>query len=103
MPTRRSFLQSTAAMAAAMAGASAIEAQARSRASGGILTEPASARPVAPVQVPRMKFFDTEISRMVLGVNPFCGYAHYNNNFSGAMKDWYTPERVCAVMHDAAR
>jgi hypothetical protein len=50
-----------------------------------------------------MKFFDTEISRMVLGVNPFCGYAHYNNNFSGAMKDWYTPERVCAVMHDAAR
>ena len=103
MPTRRSFLQSTAAMAAAMAGASAIEAQARSRASGGILTERASARPTAPVQVPRMKFFDTDISRMVLGVNPFCGYAHYNNNFSGAMKDWYTPERVCDVMHDAAR
>src|SRR5437763_11243793 len=103
MPTRRSFLQSTAAMAAAMAGASAIEAQARSRASGGILTEPASARPTAPVQVPRMKFFDTEISRMVLGVNPFCGYAHYNNNFSGAMKDWYTPERVCAVMRDCTR
>ena len=47
-----------------------------------------------------MKFFDTEVSRMVLGVNPFCGYAHYNNNFSGAMKDWYTPERVCAVMHE---
>src|SRR5436309_14045179 len=103
MPTRRSFLQLTAAMAAAMAGASAIEAQARSRASGGIRTEPASARPAAPVQVPRMKFFDTEISRMVLGVNPFCGYAHYNNNFSGAMKDGYTPERVCAVMHDAGR
>src|SRR5438270_11139006 len=103
MPTRRSFLQSTAAMAAAMAGASAIEAQARSRASGGILTEPASARPTAPVQVPRMKVFDTDISRMVLGVNPFCGYAHYNNNFPGAMTDWYTPQRVCAVMHDAAR
>jgi len=102
MPTRRSFLQS-AAVAAALSGASGLEAQALSRASGGILTEPASARPAAPVQVPKMKFSDTEISRMVLGVNPFCGYAHYNNNFSGAMKDWYTPERVCAVMHDAAR
>ncbi|MGZ7103608.1 MAG: hypothetical protein ACXVJ1_16340 [Candidatus Angelobacter sp.] len=103
MPTRRSFLQSTAAMAAALSGASALEAQALSRASVGILTEPASARPTAPVQVPRMKFFDTEISRMVLGVNPFCGYAHYNDNFSSAMKDWYTPERVCAVMHESAR
>jgi hypothetical protein len=103
MPTRRSFLQSTAAIAAALSGASALEAQGLSGVRGGILTEPASARPAAPVQVPKMKFSDTEISRMVLGVNPFCGYAHYNNNFSGAMKDWYTPERVCAVMHDAAR
>jgi len=103
VPTRRSFLQSTAAMAAALSGASALEAQALSRASSGILTEPVSSRPAAPVQVPRMKFFDAEISRMVLGVNPFCGYAHYNNNFSGAMKDWYTPERVCAVMHESAR
>jgi len=68
-------------MAAALSGASALEAQALSRASSGILTEPVSSRPAAPVQVPRMKFFDAEISRMVLGVNPFCGYAHYNNNF----------------------
>ncbi|HET6845939.1 MAG TPA: twin-arginine translocation signal domain-containing protein, partial [Anaerolineales bacterium] len=70
MPTRRSFLQSTAAMAAALSGASTLESQALSRASGGILTEPATSRPTAPVQVPRMKFLDTEISRMVLGVNP---------------------------------
>src|SRR5947209_17026861 len=66
-------------------------------------TETGSPKPAAAVQVPKMKFFDTEISRMVLGVNPFCGYAHYNNNFSGAMKDWYTPERVCAVMRDCTR
>lgn len=50
-----------------------------------------------------MKFFHADVSRMVLGVNPFCGYAHYNNNYSGAMKEWYTPDRVCAVMHQAVR
>ena len=52
MPTRRSFLQSTAAMAAALSGASTLESQALSRASGGILTDPRlQANP--PVQVPR--------------------------------------------------
>ena len=50
-------------------------------------------------QVPRMKFFNAEISRIVLGVNPFYGYAHFNNNFGASMKEWYTPERVCEVMH----
>jgi hypothetical protein len=60
-------------------------------------------KPVADVQVPKMKFFNAEISRMVLGVNPFCGYSHYNNHYSGVMKEWYTSDRVCAVMHQATR
>jgi hypothetical protein len=50
-----------------------------------------------------MKFFGVDISRLVLGVNPFCGFAHYNNNFAGAMKEWYTQDRVCAVMHQSTR
>lgn len=50
-----------------------------------------------------MKFFHAEISRMVLGVNPFYGYAHYNNNFSNSMREWYTADRVCAVMHQCTR
>ena len=32
---------------------------------------------------------------MVLGVNQFYGFAHYNNNFSKCMREWYTPDRVC--------
>jgi hypothetical protein len=103
MPTRRSFLQSTAAIAAALSGTSALEGHAVSVANDLSLTDHSSPKPSAPVQVPKMKFFETEISRMVLGVNPFCGYAHYNNNFSGAMKEWYSPERVCSVMHEATR
>jgi len=46
-----------------------------------------------------MKFFGAEIGRLVLGVNPFDGYAHFNSNFGRAMQDWYTQERVCDVMH----
>jgi len=101
--TRRGFLQSGAVAAAALSGAgSALSAKALSTMDAHTTTE-APPKPSADVQVPKMKFFNVEISRMVLGVNPFCGYSHYNNNYSGAMKEWYTPDRVCSVMHQAAR
>lgn len=91
--TRRGFIQSGAMLAGLSAGASEAQEQA-----------PAAAlTPAADIQVPKMKFFHAEISRMVLGVNPFYGFAHYNNNFGNTMKEWYTPDRVCAVMHQAAR
>ena len=55
-------------------------------------------KPGSAIQVPKIKFFNAEISRIVLGVNPFYGFAHFNNNFGATMKEWYTPERVCDVM-----
>ncbi len=58
---------------------------------------------VAAVRVPRMKFGNAEISRMVIGVNPLYGFAHYNTNFSRSMAEWYTQERVCEVLHRANR
>lgn len=81
--TRRSFLQSGAALAAGVAGK-------------------ASAAPTT-LQVPKMTFFNAEISRLVLGVNPFYGYSHFNNNLSGSMREWYTADRVCEVMHRATQ
>ena len=78
--TRRGFLQVGAALAAQQA-----------------------ARPQNTVQVPKMKFGGAEISRMVLGVNPFYGFAHYNNNFGVAMKEWYTQDKVCSIMHQCNR
>jgi hypothetical protein len=48
-----------------------------------------------------MKFGGVEISRLILGVNPLYGFAHYNNNFSSAMREWYTQDRVCDVLHRA--
>jgi hypothetical protein len=91
--SRRTFLESNAALAAALAGtASAMNAQTS--------TTPT---PTGNIDVPKIKFFKTEISRMVLGVNPFYGYAHYNGNFASGMKEWYTQERVCQVMHQCNR
>jgi hypothetical protein len=89
--TRRSFLHSGAALAAGLTGASAT------------LAAQQAAPPQSAIQVPKMKFGGAEISRMVLGVNPFYGFAHYNNNFSASMKEWYTADKVCALMHQCNR
>ena len=77
--TRRQFLKSSATLAAAIQGAAAGAAAAVGR-------------------PPRMKFGGVEISRLVLGVNPFYGFAHFNNIYGQMMKDWYTPEKVVEVM-----
>jgi len=68
---------------------------------GGAATGMQAQALTAEVQVPKMKFGNAEIGRLVMGVNPMYGFAHYNNNFARAMRDWYTPERVCEVLHRA--
>lgn len=106
--SRRQFLQSGAALAVGLAGApQMLHAQSQPAPSA-----PQSApRPALPpeccavqasVQVPRIKFGGAEISRLVLGVNPLYGFAHYNSNFSRSMAEWYTQERVCEVLHRAS-
>jgi hypothetical protein len=100
LTTRRSFLQSSAVVAAALSSGQETRA---SRSAIEPLTPVITPKPASEIQIPKMNFFRTEISRMVLGVNPFCGYSHYNNNYSGAMREWYTADRVCAVMHQCTR
>src|SRR2546427_10992391 len=79
--TRRTFLQSAALAAGiARAGSSA-----------------------AAAEVPKMKFGNTEISRLVVGCNPFYGFAHFNNILGTVMREYYTSERVCEVLHQCNR
>ena len=100
--TRREFLQSSAALAIGMMGGAATT-MAAEPATGSQAQSPPAAPPLpaATVQIPKIKFGNVEIGRMVLGVNPFYGFAHYNDNFGGAMRDWYTQDRVCKVLHRA--
>jgi thiamine monophosphate synthase len=89
--SRRDFIQSGAALVAGVAGlASSSKAQQAA--------EPAS----AGIQVPKMKFGGVEISRLVLGVNQFYGFSHYNHNLDDVMREWYTPDRVCEVLRRAS-
>ena len=91
-------------MAAALSGAaSAIDAHTMELGLHQSSPQMPPPMPASEIQVPKMKFFGVEISRLILGVNPICGFAHYNNNFGASMKDWYTPDRVCKVMHDCNR
>jgi hypothetical protein len=96
--SRREFLQSSAALAVGLVGgasALASDPQALQK------TSTTAATREVRVQIPKMKFGDAEISRLVLGVNPLYGFSHYNNNFSNAMREWYTQDRVCEVLHRA--
>jgi hypothetical protein len=112
--TRREFLQSSAALAAGIIGGAATAALAENPSTkpqpftGSTSQEsPAQAiaalKPDAEIQIPKMKFGNAEISRLVLGVNPLYGFAHYNNNFSASMREWYTQEKVCELLHRANR
>ncbi|MGD0778673.1 MAG: hypothetical protein ABSC05_38320 [Candidatus Solibacter sp.] len=53
--------------------------------------------------MPKMKFGNVEISRLVCGCNPFYGYAHFNATVGGVMREYFTAERVCEVMHRCNR
>ena len=98
--TRREFLQSSAALAVGLVGGTKLVAE---TAKGG----QTAAQPVTPpagadmVQVPAMKFGGVDVSRMVMGVNPLYGFAHYNLNFASSMAEWYTQDKVVEVLKRA--
>src|SRR4051812_8389334 len=103
MSTRRTFLES-AALAAGLTGALPAQtpadvAQGRGQGQGRGQTTgqtPAGAAPklASEVQVPKMKFGGVEISRVVVGCNPFLGTSHFNATVNAIMGQYYTPEKV---------
>ncbi len=50
-----------------------------------------------------MKFGKVEISRLVAGCNPFYGFAHFNQTLAALMREYYSAERVCDVLHQCNR
>ncbi len=74
---RRQFLQSSAGLAVA------------------------AADPVPPL--PAVKFGKGEITRLIVGSNPFYGYSHFNRTLDQCMREWYTQDRRMEVLHAAER
>lgn len=88
--SRRDFLQSSALLAlGVMSGAT--DAQMPPRSAGSAPT----------CQVSKMKFGSVEIGRLVLGCNQFNGFSHFNSAYDRTMREWFTVERACEVMHRA--
>jgi hypothetical protein len=53
--------------------------------------------------VPTIKLGSLVVSRVFLGSNPFFGFSHGNPQASGEeMREWYTKDRIMAVLDEAA-
>jgi hypothetical protein len=61
------------------------------------------ARSAGASRIPKMKFGNAEISRLICGCNPFYGFAHFNQTYGTVMREYFTPERVCEVLHQCNR
>ena len=80
--SRRTFLHS-AILASLTSAASSAQEQTPVRDPRQASTPPPPekvtvSKSAAQLQVAKIKFFNTEISRLVLGTNPFYGFSHYN-------------------------
>jgi hypothetical protein len=96
--TRRGFLRAAAALSAGCAGtARCLLAQ------GAATPGSVDSVPDSEINVPKVKFGKVELSRFVVGSNPFNGGSHFNSILSGVMKEWYTPAKVLEVMQRCAQ
>jgi hypothetical protein len=86
---RRHFLKTGLAAAAAVAAMGA-----PGRAGGA----EEAAKPL-----PAIKLGTLEVSRFLLGSNPFWGYSHKNPQLDEEMKTWHTDERIIQICDEAAR
>jgi hypothetical protein len=87
--TRREFLKETILIGAAAAALREVDG----RESAGL---PAG-------KLPSIRLGKLEVSRLILGSNPFFGFSHGNPQATGEqMREYYTPERVMEVMDQAA-
>jgi hypothetical protein len=87
---RRDFLRTGAALAASsLAGAS----KPASRAAAGV-TETAT--------LPTVRLGTLEVSRLILGSNPFWGYSHKSAQLDEEMRRHYTDERIVQILDEAA-
>jgi hypothetical protein len=82
MNTRRQFMQVSAGIAVAAAPL-------------------AAAATTAPMPMGRLGKY--EISRLILGSNPFYGYSHASRGLDQHMREWGTPDNVCGALEEAER
>ena len=64
----------------------------------------AAAAPAAPANtLPLVKFGKTDITRLIIGSNPFYGYSHFNRIFDQSMREFYTQDKRIEVLKACER
>jgi hypothetical protein len=53
--------------------------------------------------IPTVKFGKADITRLIVGSNPFYGYSHFNRILDQTMREWYTQDRKIDVLHSCER
>lgn len=92
---RRDFLLTGAALAAGLAGpGKPLE--------GASAPEGASPDPAAAGALPTIRFGTLEVSRLILGSNPFWGYSHKSAQLDEEMRRHHTDERIMQILDEAA-
>lgn len=95
---RRQFLRSAAGVTAglSMPCDTLVEAAvSASLAAGAVSAAPVDPKPAT---LPTTKIGKQDVSRLVVGGNPFYGYSHFNRLLSQHMTEWFTPERVVETL-----
>jgi hypothetical protein len=86
--TRRNFLENSVLLAAVAAARTGIGAEADEG---------------EPDEMPTIRLGKLEVSRVFLGSNPFFGFTHGGGPaLAKEMREWYTPQRIMAVLDEAA-
>ncbi|HBY60384.1 MAG TPA: hypothetical protein DEH78_11210 [Solibacterales bacterium] len=83
--SRRSFLRTAA-------GVSSVAALAGGRNAGATIT---------PAQLPKVRFGQAEVTRLIIGSNPLYGYTHFNPSYDGFLREYMTQDRRMELLHRA--
>jgi len=88
---RRDFLKAGAAVIGSAAGV-ALAAEAA----------PGAEAQVAADALPTIRLGTLEVSRLILGSNPFWGYSHKSAQLDQEMRDFHTDTRIAQILNEAA-
>jgi hypothetical protein len=83
--SRRSFISTAAAMGAGLAASHQADAGQEA------------------ALLPTVKFSGAQITRLIVGSNPFYGYSHFNQVLDHHMREWMTQDRRIEVLKSAER
>ena len=53
-----------------------------------------------PIDLPKVPFGETEITRLISGGNPLCGNSHLTRELDNDMADYFTAEQVVQYLGD---